>query len=190
MGQLQVAPQLFLVDRLFVQAGVFQGDGCLVGDAPEEAEVVLGELFAAILRVELDDAEGLAVGGAKRHAHDGADAEIDDALAELDALVAGGVAAKEGLVLSRHLRTMLLLKRAVVSSPARRLDQPRDQLLAVVLREDEETAVGLPEQVKQAVADLGEQKVQLQRLAEAAADLQQAAQPLGRLVLEDHVAAG
>ena len=47
----------------------------------------------------------------------------------------------------------------------------------------------MAEQVEQAVADLGEQKVQLQRLAKAAADLQQAAQPLGRLVLEDHVAA-
>ena len=39
----------------------------------------------------------LPSGGHKRHAHDRADAEIDDALTELDAVVAAGVIAEERL---------------------------------------------------------------------------------------------
>ena len=62
---------------------------------------------------------------------------------------------------------MLLLKRALASSAARRVLMTLGMQLAVlvILGEDEEAAVGLAEQVEQAVGDLGQQRVQLQRLA-------------------------
>src|SRR5262249_12376744 len=96
-GQLQVALEALLGDGLLVQAGVLPGDGGLVGDAPGQLQSLLGELLAAVLGVELDDAERLAVGAADRHAHDGADAEVHYRLAQLDAVVAAGVVGEEGL---------------------------------------------------------------------------------------------
>ena len=98
--------------------------------APQQLQVVLGELLAAVLRVELDDAERpCPSGGAQRHAHDRADAEVGDALAQVEPLVGRGVLAEEGAwPVSRQRLTMLRLKRAVVVRPPPGLDHPRMSL--------------------------------------------------------------
>src|SRR2546423_1864157 len=80
------------------RAGMPAGDGRLAGDRQQQLQVVLPELLVARLRVHLDDAERLAgAAHGQRRAHDGADAAVGDALAQVEALVRAGVFAEDRL---------------------------------------------------------------------------------------------
>ncbi len=190
LGQFEVAVEALADHRLLVQPGVLHRDRRLVRHAPQEFQILLGKLFAAILRVELNDAERLAFGRTQGHTHHRANAEIDDALAELDAIVAAGVVAEKGL---RPLQTAAdngLTGPGVgfLMRPAR-LDDARQQTTGALLGLDDETTIGLPKQQKQAFDDLGHQGVKVECLAEVGADFEEAAQFLGWLRLQQQVAA-
>src|SRR5262245_46670683 len=165
-----------------MQSGVFEGDRRLVGHTAEQFQVGLHELLGAILRVQLNDAKRLPLGVAERHAHDRANAEIDNGLAELHAVVLRGVVAKEGLRGLQALPDDASAEASVtlVLLPPG-LDNLGHQSSAPLLAEDDEATVGLAEQLEQAFYDLGQEGIELEGLAQVGADLEQAPQFLGRL---------
>ena len=93
--------------------------------------------------------------------------------------------------LSRQRRTMLLLKRALVSSlrPARLDDARHAACRSPSSARMRKQRSAWRNSWNRLSHDLGQQRSQLQRLAQVAADLEQAAQLLGRLRVEQHVAA-
>src|SRR5262249_37213809 len=147
-------------------------------------------LLAAVLRVQLNDAERLALRGTQRHAHHRADAEIDDTLAELNAVVAAGVIAEKRL---RRLQATANDGPAgpgvslLIRPPG--LDNARQQAGGAFLGLNDKTAVGLAEELKQTLDDLGHQGIEIEGLAEVGADVEQTAEFLGRLRLQEQVAA-
>ena len=104
MGQLQIALDLLLLERLLVQLGVFQREGRLAGHAGQHVEIVLLETAALVERVDLDRAKRFAVAIDQRGAHHRADAKIGDALAHFEPRVAGGVGRQDRLLVRHHLR--------------------------------------------------------------------------------------
>ena len=68
-------------------------------------------------------------------------------------------------------------------------DHLGNELLGDLVAQDDETAVGLLEQLEQAVHDLGQQGLHVERLAEVAADLQQGIEFFLRLRFQEQVAA-
>ena len=66
----------------------------------------------------------------------------------------------------------------------------RQQPIGALLGLDDETAIGLAKQLKQALDDLGHQCVEVEGLAEVGADFEQTAQLFGRLRLQQQIAAG
>ena len=71
-----------------------------------------------------------------------------------------------------------------------RLDHLGDQPLVRLFIKDDEAAVGLLEELEQVIADFRQQRFQLEGPAEAVGDFEHRAQLLGRLRLEDLLAAG
>src|SRR5205823_1517882 len=102
------------------------------------------ETLAAVLRVELDDAKAFAVLRVQRGAHHRAQPEVGDALTHGKAAIAGGVFAQNRLDPLDALVDNAAAKTGVdlVRRPAR-LDDFRHQLLAGLVAQDDEAAVGL-----------------------------------------------
>ena len=137
-----------------VIARVLDGQGGLVSNGDRQFEVVLGKLAGRVL---VDDdvagrAEGIEINHAQRlvaalhrHAHRLADAEADDALARVEALVLGRVRHQDALLLAQHIvhdraaQGKLLLGGQSLP-PANGL---RLELIAVAGPEHDAAAVGL-----------------------------------------------
>ena len=68
--------ELLLIENRLVHAGVFECDGCLGRHAHQQLQIVLRKLLGAVLAVQLDDPQRLAILGGQGHAHDRANLEL------------------------------------------------------------------------------------------------------------------
>ena len=94
----------------------------LAGDAQQQLQVVLGELLDAVLRVELDDAERLALRRFASGTHITERMRKSAMLCDVaKRLSAEASSLRSASPVSRQRWTMLLLKRALASSPGRRV---------------------------------------------------------------------
>ena len=190
-GHVELAFDALLGQLELVEAGVFHGDRRLRRHPPQQPQIVLREFLVGILRVKLDDAERLPLSRKQRHAHDGADVEGDDAF--------GGVARHGGAPPfaqeNRLLGAQALADNGVAEIggsivAAARLHEFRLQAAGIFVHEDDEAAVGLGEQPKQAVDNFGELGIELQRFAQFGGDFEERRELGRRLGVEAVIAVG
>ncbi len=113
------------------------------------------------------------------------------------ALILGGVVAQKSL---DRLQTFAndgsaVARRHLVLRTPRFDDlgnQPFDRLIALdgLFAEDDEAAICLLEELKQAIDNLGKQRIELERIAEVVGDVDQRPDFLCRLSFEEHMAVG
>src|SRR5262245_52987385 len=115
-----------------------------MSDAPEKLQVLLVEFLARILRVELDDAKGLAFRRAQRHAHHRTNVEGDDAVPAGRQIAAAPLAHQEGLA---GFETLTHNGRTEIGGPflgrVPGLHELRLERMRIFIDQNNEAAVGL-----------------------------------------------
>ena len=174
MGHVELPPQRLVVQRGFVELGVLDREGRLASHAHQDVEPVLLEPVPRIQRHELDRAHCLAIPIQKRRADHRVDGIIDDALGHVEAGVDGRVGREDRLFGGHYAAEdraadagVLAVGRVAV------LDGLRHQPVRLRILQDDESAIGLRKDRKQAIQELGQDLGHPQRAAEILADFDQ-----------------
>ena len=143
-----------------MQLGLLDRQGRLRGGADQQLQVVLGEPLPLVERVDLQRAERLAFAVEQRGAHHRANAEVGDALAHLEPLVAGRVGRKDRLLRIHHVADDRAADAERVVGVLAAQADPAGNQLAVGRLHDDEAAVGLHENLEQALEHLRQHLVE------------------------------
>ena len=176
-GQLEVALHRPLGDDLFVHLGVVDRNRRLAGDAGEHFQIGIGEAAPLVERIDLDHADRLAVAAHHRGAHHRANGKIGDALGHAEPLVAGGVGREDRFArLHRFFDNRAADPHPFFVAGAAGFYGDRHERPVGLGPHDDEAAIGLRENLEQAVEDFRQDVFDGERLSQVVRDLDQRGQ--------------
>ena len=152
--------QLCVVDR----------DGGLRGDAGQHVQVFLREPLALIAGVDLNHAERAAFAIDQRCAHDRANAQVGDTLAGVEPRVAGGVGRENRLFAVEDLADDRAADAHLVFHAGTAMFDRLGHQHAFGRAQHDEPAIGLDENLEQAVEQFAEHFFLVNRFAEVLGD--------------------
>ena len=181
-GQLQVALHRPLGDDLLVHFGVVDRYRRLARDAGEHFQIGIGEAAPLVERIDLDDADRLAVVAHHRRAHHRANRKIGDALGHAEPLVAGGVGREDRFArLHGFFDNRAADPHPFFVAGATGFYGDRHERPIRPRTHHDEAAVGLRENLEQAIEDFRQDVFDGERLSQVVRDLDQRGQLYFRL---------